>query len=48
MHKSGKYKEIESLPTLKTMLLPINDADAYCAKKLIFSNKIPTQGDIFS
>lgn len=39
MHKSGKYKEIVSRPTLKTMLLPIQDADAYCGKKLIFNTK---------
>ena len=47
MHKTGKYKEISTLPTLRSMLLPINDADAYCAKKLIFSEKIPVQSKLF-
>lgn len=36
LHNSGKYKTIATLPTIKTMLLPIKDADKYCAKKLIF------------
>lgn len=47
MHKTGKYREITSLPTMKTMLLPIEDADAYCAKKLIFSDKITIQQTLF-
>lgn len=34
MHQSGKYKEIQTLPTLKTMLLPIEYADKYCLKKI--------------
>lgn len=36
MHQSEKYKEIQTLPTLKTMLLPIEDADKYCLKKICF------------
>lgn len=43
MHKSKKYKEVQTLPTIKNMLLPIADADAYCAKKLIFNDKISPQ-----
>lgn len=39
MHQSKKYKEIQSLPTLRSMLLPINVADCYCAKKLIFNTQ---------
>jgi len=38
MHQSGKYRTIQTLPTLQSMLLPIKDADAYCAKKLTFEN----------
>lgn len=39
MHKSGKYKTLTTKPTLKSMLLPIHDADAYCGKKLIFNTE---------
>lgn len=35
LHNSNKYKVIQTLPTIKTMLLPIKDADNYCAKKII-------------
>lgn len=34
MHKSNKYKTLQTLPTIKTMLLPIDDADKYCVKKI--------------
>lgn len=34
LHKMKKYKEHE-LPTIKKYYLPINDADKYCAKKII-------------
>lgn len=37
LHESGKYKTKETLPTIKTMLLPIISADKFCAKKLIFT-----------
>ncbi len=33
LHKSGRYK-INTLPTLKSFLLPINDAKTYAAKVL--------------
>lgn len=36
LHKSDKYKTIDTLPTMRSMLLPIDEADKYCAKKLIF------------
>ncbi len=43
LHKSGKFRTIQTLPTIQSMLLPIKDADAYCAKKLVFNNyKNPT------
>lgn len=34
LHKMRKYQEHE-LPTIKKYYLPINDADKYCAKKII-------------
>jgi hypothetical protein len=37
LHKSNKYKTVKTLPTMKSMLLPIAVADKYCAKKLIFN-----------
>lgn len=46
MHKSGKYKTLTTRPTLQSMLLPIADADAYCGKKLIFSDKIAIQNNL--
>lgn len=36
MHKSNKYREVQTLPTIKNMLLPLEDADKYCAKKIVF------------
>lgn len=36
LHQSNRYKEAEE-PTIKKFYLPINDADKYCAKKLIFN-----------
>lgn len=39
LHKSNKYKTIETLPTMKSMLLPVTEADKYCAKKIIFNAK---------
>jgi len=38
LHASEKYPVIQTLPTMKTMLLPIADADRYCAKKIEFLN----------
>lgn len=35
MHQKNIFKEIETLPTIKTMLLPIKEADKYCLKKII-------------
>ena len=34
LHRSGRYKEHE-LPTIKKFYLPMEDADRYCAKKVI-------------
>lgn len=36
MHKCGKWNTIQTLPTMQSMLVPIKDADVYCAKKLVF------------
>jgi len=36
MHRSKKYKTVETKPTIKTMLLPIEEADRYCIKKYSF------------
>jgi len=36
LHKSNTYKTIKTLPTIKTMLLPVKDADEHCIKKVIF------------
>jgi hypothetical protein len=35
LHRNGKYEEHE-LPTIKKFYLPIDKADLFCAKKLIF------------
>lgn len=37
MHNKNAYKEIVTLPTITNMLIPINDADKYCLRKLIFN-----------
>lgn len=34
MHKRGIFREAQTLPTIKTMLLPIEVADEYCLKKI--------------
>lgn len=34
LHRSGRYKEHE-LPTIKKFYLPLEDADRFCAKKVI-------------
>lgn len=47
MHKTGKYKVVNTLPTIQTMLLPIEEADNYCSKKLIFSDNIKEQIKLF-
>jgi len=36
IHKSSAFKEVETLPTIRNMLLPIEAADKYCAKKINF------------
>lgn len=38
-HKENKYYVRETLPTIKTMLMPVEDADEYCLKKLVFTSK---------
>lgn len=35
-HESNKFRCINTLPTLQTMLIPIKYADLICEKKLIF------------
>jgi len=47
MHKSGKYKVVNTLPTLQSMLLSIKDADNYCSKKLIFNPNLVHQSNLF-
>ena len=39
LHKSGRYKE-HILPTIKKFYLPIEDADKYCAKKIVVKDII--------
>ena len=41
LHESDKYRTFETLSTIKTMLLPIKEADKYCAKKMYFNNDKP-------
>lgn len=36
LYKSGRYREVVTLPTVKNMMLPVLDADKYCAKKITF------------
>jgi hypothetical protein len=36
LYESGRYKE-DFLPTIKKFYLPIQDADRYCSKKIIFN-----------
>lgn len=40
LHGTNKYKTLPTLPTIMTMLLPVNIADQYCAKKLIFNKDV--------
>lgn len=38
LHNSKRYKE-NTLPTIKTFYLPIEDADKYCSKKFLFDRR---------
>jgi hypothetical protein len=38
LHNTGKYKEWEPRPTIRTFLIPISVADKYCAKKFEFTH----------
>jgi hypothetical protein len=38
LHEKNIYNVCQTLPTIKTMLLPISEADKLCLKKLIFTN----------
>jgi hypothetical protein len=38
LHESNRYRTCNTLPTIQTMLLPLEDADKYCAIKLQFDN----------
>jgi hypothetical protein len=39
LHKSSKYKEIQTLPTMKSFLLPIKTATRWAARTLIFNEE---------
>lgn len=39
LHKTNRYNEIQTLPTMKCFLLPIKDATKYAAKTLIFNKE---------
>lgn len=36
LHESDKYRTAQTLPTIKTMLLPLCEADKFCLKKMTF------------
>ena len=47
LYKDGRYNVVQTLPTIKTMLMPIKQADRHCEKKLIFRMNASRQLDIF-
>lgn len=38
LYRSNRYKCIQTLPTIRSMLMPLNQADRHCEIKLTFSN----------
>jgi len=37
LYESGRYEVRETRPTLRTILMPVEHADKYCAKKIVFN-----------
>ena len=46
MLKSGSYRVIQTLPTIKTMLIPINIMDEYAIQAIVFNNNFGKQGKL--
>lgn len=47
LYKANRYDVRQTLPTIKTMLMPISQADRHCEKKLIFRMNSARQLEIF-
>lgn len=46
MLKSGSYRVVQTLPTIKTMLIPINIMDEYAIQAIVFNNNFGKQGKL--
>lgn len=46
MFKSGSYKVVQTLKTIKTMLIPINIMDEYAIQAIVFNNNFGKQGKL--
>jgi hypothetical protein len=46
MLKSGTYRVVQTLPTIKTMLIPINIMDEYAIQAIVFNNNYGKQAKL--
>lgn len=46
LYKSNNYNVIETLPTMKTMLIPINIMDEYAIQAIVFNNNYGKQSKL--
>jgi hypothetical protein len=46
MLKSGTYRVVQTLPTIKTMLIPINIMDEYAIQAIVFNNNYGKQSKL--
>lgn len=47
LYHAKRYNIVQTLPTIKTMLMPLSQADRHCEKKLIFRMNAARQLEIF-
>jgi hypothetical protein len=46
MLKSGTYRVVQTLPTIKTMLIPINIMDEYAIQAIVFNDNYGKQAKL--
>jgi hypothetical protein len=46
MLKSGTYRVVQTLPTIKTMLIPINIMDEYAIQAIVFNDNYSKQAKL--
>jgi hypothetical protein len=46
MLKSGTYRVVQTLSTIKTMLIPINIMDEYAIQAIVFNNNYGKQAKL--